>query len=182
MTNDEHWQDRFLSALRKVAPEDPEHWDRGALAELRRGLHGESWRVLARVGRVFSVVKDDKFIDAAILLGGLFAMHPKPGGYRTIGHAFSNIKDESGSIEKRFVALLDADKEDLGDHLRHAISLLKAKNDSAAINWSRLLQDILDWENPSRYVQRQWARDYWDEPKEAQSEENSTTTTPTDNI
>jgi CRISPR system Cascade subunit CasB len=162
------WKDRFCTALRILAPpDDPRKWNRGALAELRRGLGGETWRVLAHAGYVFSAVPD-RAIDTAVLIAGLFAMHPQPGGRDTLGQSFAQIRDVSESIEKRFVALLDADKEDVSEHLRHAVSLLKAKE--VSINWPRLLQDILDWDHPSRRTQQRWARDFWTEQPTEQPE------------
>jgi CRISPR system Cascade subunit CasB len=66
---------------------------------------------------------------------------------------------ESESIEKRFVALLNSDEDDLPLHLRHAVSLLAAA--SIPLDWTRLLLDVQAWGHPERYVQRQWSRDFW---------------------
>jgi CRISPR system Cascade subunit CasB len=166
MSDERFWEDRFLGRLRALAPsDDKKDWDRGVLAELRRGLGKELSHVLSRQGRLFPMVPDFALHDA-VLVACLFAMHPDPGGEGTLGSAFRQIRDESGSIEKRFVALLDADREDLADHLRHNVSLLRAKN--VVIDWARLLRDLRGWNHESRFVQIQWSRDFWWEERPEQ--------------
>jgi len=66
---------------------------------------------------------------------------------------------ESGSIERRFVALLDADGDELVWRLRHAVQLVASEG--LALNWPRLLSDLLAWHYPERRVQQRWAREYW---------------------
>ena len=63
------------------------------------------------------------------------------------------------SLEKRFVALLKSDRDDLFDHLRHAVSL--ARGHEVPINWRTLLRDMQYWRSSDRWVQRQWARAFW---------------------
>ena len=62
-------------------------------------------------------------------------------------------------MEARFVALLNAHPEDLDDHLRHAVSLLKANEQP--LDWFRLLEDLLQWDHPDGHVQLKWARDFY---------------------
>ncbi len=57
------------------------------------------------------------------------------------------------------MALLAADAEDLGEHLRHAISLMRAHQ--AAIDWEQLLSDLGRWDDDDRRIQARWARSYW---------------------
>ena len=61
--------------------------------------------------------------------------------------------------EKRFVALLNCHQEDLPDHLRHAVSLLRSKE--IPIDWARLLRDLRWWHREDKRVQRDWARAFW---------------------
>jgi CRISPR system Cascade subunit CasB len=173
------WQSSFLQTLYGLAPPDDQTkqtWNRGALAELRRGLAVDLWRVLSRAGRVFAAVPDRALADA-VVIAGLFATHPAVANHGNLGACFGRIRDESGSVEKRFVALLDADKEDLAEHLRHAISLLRAKD--IPIDWARLLRDLRAWDYEARPVQKQWSRSFWAEDQPKQPETASTTVTVT---
>ena len=64
-------------------------------------------------------------------------------------------------LDRRIEILLDADETQLPFRLRQAIHLLSSNR--VSINWSRLLQDLLDWYSPSRFVQKDWARSYFAE-------------------
>ena len=109
--------------------------------------------------------QDDYFLVAA-----LFALHQGTTGPNStsadalrnnFGASFRLVADRSGSssIEKRFLAVLSASREELDDHLRHAISLMRANN--VGIDWAQLLRDLAGWNSPSRFVQRHWAQGYW---------------------
>jgi CRISPR system Cascade subunit CasB len=64
----------------------------------------------------------------------------------------------SASIEARFTALLNANAEELDDHLRHVIGLLRAHE--RPLDWFRLFSDLLHWDDLSGSVQLAWARDF----------------------
>src|SRR5262249_54428628 len=53
---------------------------------------------------------------------------------------------DSKSIEKRFVALLNCHEDDLAEHLRHAIGLLRSKE--IPVDWIQLLKDLRNWNHP----------------------------------
>ncbi len=65
----------------------------------------------------------------------------------------------SESIDRRFQALLDSDIEQLQFRLRQAVRLIAASEQR--IDWNRLLNDLLAWSHPDRYIQLRWARDYF---------------------
>jgi len=145
--------------------------DRGALAALRRGLQrapGEDPATYPYVVPWLPKEAGRWEEDAAYLVASLFASHSDVGGFGTLGAAFGRLAAASNreSVERRFVALLSADAEDLPKHLRHAVSLLRAGEVSVA--WERLLTDILHWGHESGYVQRRWAKDFWGFIKEEQ--------------
>jgi len=155
----------FVAHLRRLAEEE----NRGALAALRSSLQDPNGMATAACPYIvpFLGATEDLYRDRAFfLVGALFALHAEPGG-GSIGQAFRAINDDqkghtgsdSESLRGRFVALLDADAEDLPDHLRHAASLARAKE--KPLDWERLLRDVLGWRNPARYVQRRLARDFW---------------------
>ena len=167
MLQDEDWIDHFVAHLETLR----ERQDRGALAALRRGLGSVPGTVPSAYPHILPWAPHyRKAEDACYIIGPLFALHPQPGGTGTAGRAFSKVSDPSDSLEKRFVALLNCHRDDLPNHLRQAVSLLKAKD--VPIDWRRLLRDILNWDHESRFVQQQWAREFWQrELQEAQAEE-----------
>jgi CRISPR system Cascade subunit CasB len=146
--------------------------DRASLAALRRGLGKEPGEaaemfpyVIPWCGNEPEYRQNDYFLVTA-----LFASHQGRRGphaginsaqRNSLGGSFELLAKsaESGSIEKRFVALLNASREDLTSHLRYAISLLKAHE--IGVDWAQLLHDLRGWEWSGRSVQRRWAEGYW---------------------
>src|SRR5262249_11534579 len=135
-----------------------------ALAALRRGLGKPSGTAAEMFPHVMPFIGDNIppwRQDDYFLVASLFAAHQLLWGPGTgqqeptnLGASFRRLraKVESESIEKRFVALLNAEREDLPEHLRHAISLLKAHD--IPLDWARLLHDLGGWGWESRSIQR----------------------------
>lgn len=157
--------EKFITRLEKYERDD----DRAALAHLRRGLG----KPLATAMEMFPYVsnwtknfsRNDE--NAYYLVASLFGLYPKPSwkvegkNRNNLGNSLSflNSESDSKSIDKRFVALLNADAEDLPTHLRQIISLLKSKD--KPVNWLQLLRDIKNWSHEDRFVQRNWAKGFW---------------------
>jgi CRISPR system Cascade subunit CasB len=149
-------EERFAAFLRRL----DESGDRGALAALRRGLgRPHDPNVLRLV--VPHLPQGEKQAwkhEAYYLTASLFALHPERGGSGNMGDVFRQMGDNESS-EKRFVALLDSHPEDLPHRLRQAVSLAKSKG--VAIDWLRLLNDLIWWRSESHSVQSAWARSHW---------------------
>jgi len=121
------------------------------------------------------------------MVAALFASHPETRGEGNLGAALREVHRITGSdsIEARFMALLKAHREDLFDHLRHAVALIRGHIDSvpparrrqAGIGWDRLLNDLLYWDSQARRVQREWARAFWSSPAEPKTEPTQTPNT-----
>lgn len=153
--------DKYIGKLLSLTR--PETEDRAALADLRSGLRGVP-RDLYRMGKHVVPFLDGVRPDEEhwfYTVGALLAYHPEqaPGRSRTLGESFGAIKESSGSIEARFLALLNSRGDNLPDHLRQAIGLLKAKQ--KPVDYFRLLQDCLAWERYGRPIQLRWARDFY---------------------
>lgn len=115
------------------------------------------------------------------LVAALWATHWKSGrtgAPLTIGKAVAQHQLVSGSAstERRFIALLDADADELPYRLRQMVALLKDQ----AIDFDALLVDLLRWHAPDKRVQNQWARQFYrtlqkdtDLPEESETEEES---------
>jgi len=121
-------------------------------------------------------------VSPYFLVAPLFALHqlswPGAEGKRetNFGASFSQMATgESASVEKRFTALLNAEPEELGEHLRHAVSLFKAHE--APVDWFQLPSDVRGWDHPERYVQRRWARMYWRASSNDNPDDNDDTIT-----
>ena len=144
--------------------------DRGALAALRRGLGQPPGTVAEMHPHVVPYIAGDRFgwpEQCCYIVAALFASHSKPGGRGNQGDTFRELStaasgkatERSESVERRFVAMLKANREDLFNHLRHAVSLARSKE--IAIDFHRLLTDIRNWDSDQRWVQRNWARSFW---------------------
>jgi CRISPR system Cascade subunit CasB len=155
---DKETRKRFIGYLLSLAKED--HEDRGALADLRSGLGKEP----GHMGRVHKHVApflpaerwNDRWFYVVATLFGSFPEH-RMG--RSLGKAFRALRQKSDSMEARFVSLLNAHPDDLDDHLRHAVSLLRASEQP--LDWFKLLDDLIQWDHPEGHVQLRWARDFY---------------------
>lgn len=140
---------------------------RAALARLRRALGKPPGAALEALEEVLPHLSADAenreyANDRAtyLLLGSLFALHPKhSGGPRNLGTTLRLLGTENESAVKRFTNLLAARREQLPDLLRQAVSL--AQSEDYPINYYRLGDDLLGWDDEARWVQLNWAREYW---------------------
>ncbi|MGE0284064.1 MAG: type I-E CRISPR-associated protein Cse2/CasB [Rhizobiaceae bacterium] len=100
--------------------------------------------------------------DVHYLVAALWAAHWREG--RT-GAALSlaracaahQIKSGSASTERRFINLLDADREQLPHRLRQMLALLGEQ----PIDFDTLLSDLLQWNRDDKRSQNAWARDFY---------------------
>ncbi len=106
------------------------------------------------------------------LVAGLWAAHWRKGRIEApmpIGKACAAFDSERRrkmsqddrrkitSTEKRFITLLDADRDQLPHRLRQMIALLKEQ----AIDFDALLQGLLYWNDDQKRTQNAWARDFY---------------------
>jgi CRISPR system Cascade subunit CasB len=138
--------------------------DRGAMAALRKGLVDPTGNVPDMAPHVEPFVPDDaspRYREACWMVAALFGSYPDAPAAGNVGDTFRQISagSSSESIEHRFVALLKCHREDLFDHLRHAVAL--ASSNTAGVNYEQLLKDIPNWDHEDGFVQRNWAKSYW---------------------
>lgn len=156
--------------------------ERGKLAQLRRGLGGDERSVYWLEGlyaRTGYLEASPTGKEALKLVAGLYALKPKaqddgdaaeqsaeiaPEPSRkavSIGKQMGQLylrQDRRPSTEKRFLALLDADREGIGHHMRQAVTLLATAD--LTPDWEKLVTDLLYWNDRTR---REWARDFYAE-------------------
>lgn len=143
-------------------PGDDKPANRAALAALRQGLGKPPGTVASMYPHVMKFVSPKtsrREEEAYFIVASLFAFHPAPGGSGNLGKSLAMLKEKSSSIEQRFVALLESHREEVVEHLRHAVSLLRSN--SIPVDWNELLPHVIHWDHEDRWVQRQWAREFW---------------------
>ena len=141
-----------------------ESGNRGALADLRRGLSGEPWNEVKMHKYVVPKLTDSMYPwDQKVyyMVAALFASNPNTGGKGDMGETMAHLSliTDSQSVESRFISLLDAHPDDLFDRLRYTVSLLKSKEIS--VDWYKLCHDLKRWNDPERSTQNRWSRSYW---------------------
>jgi CRISPR system Cascade subunit CasB len=156
----------FIEHLKRLADND-----RGALAVLRRGAGFAPGTYPPAFPYVERFVPDDEHAQgrrrlARYLVATIFALHPKHLAGTSLAGAFGRLMRErdSASLEKRFVALLAAEPEELPVHLRHVAALLAS--DGIACDYAALEVDLAQWLHPfgtelRDRVRQQWARDFY---------------------
>ncbi len=158
--------------------------DRAGKATLRRSLAFPpgTWPPAFPFVEAFVATAPQRRRTVAYLVAGLMAWS-RTEGDGDFGRACARLSaaTDSGSLERRFIALLDADTDALPHHLRQLVGLMASKG--IAPDWSRLLSDLNWWEDADRRVQQRWARSYYaaaadDDDNEAQITASNDGTTP----
>lgn len=96
------------------------------------------------------------------LTAGVWAAHWRTGRSEqpmTIGQTCAAHQAASGSMstERRFIALLDADTDQLPHRLRQLVALLK----DYPLDFGSILTGLLSWTEEGKPTQNQWARDFY---------------------
>lgn len=141
--------------------------DRGAKAALRRSLAfppGAWPGAFPYVERWLPVGANRWQRTVYYLVAGLQCLSRSEVTHDDLGKAVKSLQDRTGSssVEKRFIALLDADEEQLPQRLRQLVTLLSSQG--IAPDWARLRRHLLAWNHPDRYVQQNWARSFYAAP------------------
>lgn len=92
------------------------------------------------------------------LVATLYPLNPESGA-GSLGTALRQARGESDSLDRRVEILLDADEAHLPYRLRQMVKFLYSKR--VSINWPLFLKHLLAWNSEKRWVQRQWAEDYF---------------------
>ena len=73
------------------------------------------------------------------------------------------IKDESGGMDRRVIALLDTDWNEHDDYFVNKLSriLRMVKQKGYTPDFGAMLHDLLLWKHQNRIIQRNWARTYF---------------------
>ena len=158
--------------------------DRATLAELRRGLTLEREQLHLLYGVIppqFVENRSWRDTERRFMLASLFALHPLSftgselaARRRNIGDSLrllarrhregrgGEASDDSllpDPLKRRMDALLASRSEDLFEHLRHIVRLLKTKE--VPVDWDQLLWDLGHWDDVDQRVQWKWSRSFY---------------------
>lgn len=164
------------SLVPRVGPDGKEKGNRAALAALRRGLGKqpgeapEMFPVLLPLLPEAGLSRWDERV--AYLVASLFARYPDAPPWpessserwqRNLGASLRQLaaQTDSEGPERRFVALLNSDEDDLPHHLRGIVSLLESAKLPVPMDWVRLIWDLRGWNTPERTIQKDWAGAFW---------------------
>lgn len=128
-----------------------------ALKEHLDGLERSNRQALYLVAGLYALVErphDGEPADEEN--AGAAAKERKPLSLGALLGDLYRAQEARPSTEKRFLALLDADREALPYHLRQAVTLLDAGD--LRPDWPRLLKDVTRWGDA---VRQTWARDFY---------------------
>ena len=146
------------------------HENRAALAALRRGFGKEPWEAPEMYPFVVPFLTTDlpaRRAQAFFVTASAFAQHPSFGaepepstGRPNLGGALRrsiHAPEQKPGTERRFTALLRADREDLTEHLWRSVTFLRSKE--VEVDWRQFLHDLArpSWD----HVRREWASSFW---------------------
>lgn len=145
--------------------EDLNSKDTRVRAVLRRGLAFDPGTFVPAYPYVEPFLKGEDSSwqrEMFYLVAGLWAAHwreglagpPIPIGKACAAHQMAG---GSTSTERRFITLLDADRDQLPHHLRQIVTLLKEQ----PIDFDALLTGLLYWNDEQKRTQNTWARDFY---------------------
>lgn len=102
--------------------------------------------------------------SVAYLVAGLQSLSRAGQPRGDFGDAARRLWGATGtaSTEQRFIAVLEADSDELPHRLRQMVALMNAYD--LAPDWERLRRDLVSWPNGERFVQQRWARSFYARP------------------
>jgi CRISPR system Cascade subunit CasB len=147
---------RFLEWLEAL--KGKKAW-RPARAALRRSLAFPPGAYPKAMPYVEPFVREEGWKrEAHYLVAALYAL--KDGAHqegRTLARALKEKARESDSVEKRFLALLDADRDQIAFRLRQAVALVEG-----GLDFAQLLADLEVWFNSEGlWVRARWAKEFY---------------------
>ncbi len=150
----------FIEWLQKLSEKDTK-----VRATLRRSLAFDPGGFIPAYPYVEPFIRNDDSPwrrEMFYLIAGLWALHRQEGSKGrplSIGEACAAYQAASGSTstERRFITLLDSDRDQLSHRLRQMVALLKEQN----LDLEDLLKGLLNWNDDQKRTQNAWARAFY---------------------
>jgi len=140
-----------------------EHLDSGSRARLKRSAGKELAAAGDALGLFYSLLpygvpqyQEETYFLIATLYP--LAEGTTKGNFGDHLRTAQSAKNSKG-LDRRVENLLDADLVQLHFRLRQAAKFLQSCR--VRVNWLQLLEDVLQWEHPDRFIQQRWARSYF---------------------
>jgi CRISPR system Cascade subunit CasB len=148
----------FFDRLSKLDPGGRARFKRNAGRTLSESTH-------ETLGLFFSILPrnvPENQHDLYFMAATLYPLADS-GGNGNFGAALKRAKAAKNAkgLDRRIEILLDADETQLAFRLRQAVHFMNSCG--VRVNWPLLLQDLLYWTHPDRFIQRQWAQTYFSE-------------------
>jgi CRISPR system Cascade subunit CasB len=149
---------------------------RAELAEIRRAASEpeNNFQMLKVIGRFLPYDVSVNNITIYKQIACLFAIHQEHTEKeyfnfgRTCQIRWRSLVTGKDSFEARFAALLNSHQDDL---FRHIMTIFRQLND-IKINYDLLLNDVMKWGHPNKFVQKSWAKSFWGYKDNTKEEEN----------
>ncbi len=153
---------KYTARLKTLSKADKAKLKRnvGKTLEQSHNVQAVFWRALPYQESMKPYQQEDYFLVATLYPLADSAQTGSIG--KALQLASKNNENKSNGYDRRFQALLNANRDQLPFRLRQIISLLKAAD--VGVDWAQLMRDIRHWESASRYIQKRWAKDYYYTP------------------
>lgn len=134
------------------------------LSDLKHGLRTEPGNDIKMYPYIVSWTQNLFYKEEYIyyMTASLFAYYPEHTEEDiNIGHIYKEIykSENSKSIEKRLIALLNSDLDNIQPKLRSLVGL--AKNKKIKINWKNFMKDLLYWDHESNFSKKKIASSFY---------------------
>jgi CRISPR system Cascade subunit CasB len=147
--------------------------DRGAIATLGRCLNQQGYYQRQAAQYVYPYLPDkireyqvatNRYVFVAALMAANHQQnHNEAEQESSFGVACRVLKrklgENSGGLDRRFQALLNADGEEVYRYIEMLAPLLRQHQ--VPCDWAKLLQDLNWWDYEGENVRLRWARDYY---------------------
>ncbi len=145
----------FISRLEKL--------DSGARARLKRNAGKTLAEAGDALGLFYSLLPHGvpQYQEETYFLVATLYPLAEGGAKGNLGDHLRTAQSAKNSkgLDRRVEILLDADLVQLHFRLRQAIKFLQSCR--VHVNWKQLLEDLLQWDHPERFIQQRWARSYF---------------------
>jgi len=152
---------------------------RSRLAILRRCAGGTVTQAIAEGQNIiwmyslfnrFAYIQEESlFLTATLMAFDRRYLEGASSPKGSFGRTMAQLKEQAGaseqSVERRFAILLNADFDpqsgvgELPYRLRQTVRYVFSKE--GRINWPQLLADLRWWNDPRKFVQKRWAREFY---------------------
>jgi CRISPR system Cascade subunit CasB len=140
-----------------------ERLDAGGRARLKRNAGNSLAESRGALGLFYNLLPPGvpAYQEETYFLAATLYPLAESGGPGNLGASLrqARTKENKNGLDRRVEILLDADEAQLPFRLRQAIRFLHSSR--VGVDWPRLLEDLLRWNSPRRFVQEDWARKYF---------------------